>query len=294
MLKRQSDFDLLVQFIIYRFKEKQHVNLTAQKGAQIDKYLYIIDDPKEQSLLGEEDAKRLGIVKLNPEGATHEVIPPAETIKRISYPTKSNYDSNNKDETSAHKTNSRAIIDKQMQQILEQFPESFSDNTRKFEGDRIKIHVRPNVNLVVQPPRHIPLHYVDRLHDEIIKMVDEDIIESPLETEEPGTYISNLVITDKKWDPQRIRVTLDCQQVNKDICQTHEPIPTTEELWHKLEGSNRFSVINITNCYYKFEIKPEARKFYRFRSPWGIYHFKRMVVGTSPASSDTKTCSRDN
>ena len=181
-----------------------------------------------------------------------------------------------------------------MQQILEQFPESFSDNTRKFKGDRIKIHVRPNVNLVVQPPRHIPLHYVDRLHDEIIKMVDEDIIESPLETEEPGTYISNLVITDKKWDPQRIRVTLDCQQVNKDICQTHEPIPTTEELWHKLEGSNRFSVINITNCYYKFEIKPEARKFYRFRSPWGIYHFKRMVVGTSPASSDTKTCSRDN
>ena len=78
-------------------------------------------------------------------------------------------------------------------------------------------------------------------------MVDEDIIEGPLETEEPGTYISNLVITDKKWDPQRIRVTLDCQQVNKDIYQTHEPIPTTEELRHKLEGSNRFSVIDIAN-----------------------------------------------
>ena len=34
---------------------KAHVNLTAQKGAQIDTYVYIIDDPKEQSLLGEED-----------------------------------------------------------------------------------------------------------------------------------------------------------------------------------------------------------------------------------------------
>ena len=91
-------------------------------------------------------------------------------------------------------------------------------------------------------------------------MVDEDIIEGPLETEEPGTYIGNLVITDKKWDPQRIRVTLDCQQVNKDIYQTHEPIPTTEELQHKLEGSNHFSVIDITNCYYQFKIEPEARK----------------------------------
>ena len=177
---------------------KAHVNLTAQKGAQIDTYVYIIDDPKEQSLLGEEDAKRLGIVKLNPEGATHVVIPLAETINCISYPTKSNYDSNNKDETSAHETNSRAVIDKQMQQILEQFPELFSNNTRKFKGDPIKIHVRSNVNPVVEPPQRIPLHYVDRLLAEIKKMVDEDIIEGPLETEEPGTYISNLVITDKK------------------------------------------------------------------------------------------------
>ena len=69
---------------------KAHVNLTALKGAKIDTYVYIIDDPKEQSLLGEEDAKRLGLVKLNPKGATHEVISPAETIKCISYPTKSN------------------------------------------------------------------------------------------------------------------------------------------------------------------------------------------------------------
>ena len=173
-----------------------------------------------------------------------------------------------------------------MQQILAQFPEHFSSNTGKFKGDPVKIHVRPNANPVVQPPRRIPLHYVDQLRDEIIKMVDEDIIECPLETEEPGTYISNLVITDKKWDPKRIRVTLVCQQVNKDIYQTHEPIPTTEELRNKLEESNRFSVIDITNCYYLFEIEPEARKLHRFRSPWEIYRFKRMVIGTSPASSE--------
>jgi len=71
-------------------------------------------------------------------------------------------------------------------------------------------------------------------------MLKEDIIEGPLETEEPGSYLSNLVITEKKWDPNRIRITLDCQQVNKDIFKTHEPIPTTEELRHSLKGSNRF------------------------------------------------------
>ena len=104
-----------------------------------------------------------------------------------------------------------------MQQIVEQFPELFSNNARKFKGDPIKIHVKPNATPVVQPPQHIPLHCIDHLHDEIKKMVDEDIIEGPLKTEEPGSYISNLVVTDRKWDPKQIRVTLDCQQVNKDI-----------------------------------------------------------------------------
>lgn len=117
-------------------------------------------------------------------------------------------------------------------------------------------------------------------------MLKEDIIEGPLETEEPGSYLSNLVITEKKWDPNRIRITLDCQQVNKDIFKTHEPIPTTEELRHSLKGSNRFSVIDITNCYHQFEIEPNARKLFTFRTPWGIFRYKRMVQGTSPASSE--------
>ena len=53
-------------------------------------------------------------------------------------------------------------------------------------------------------------------------MIDEDVIEEPLEPEEPGTYLSNLVITDKKWYPKKIRVTLDCHQVNKNIFHIHE------------------------------------------------------------------------
>jgi len=51
-----------------------------------------------------------------------------------------------------------------------------------------------------------------------------------------GTYHCNLVITDKKWDTSKIRITLDCQQVNKDIFQTHKPIPTTEERRRALKG----------------------------------------------------------
>ena len=116
-------------------------------------------------------------------------------------------------------------IDANMKKIISQFPALFSAKTGKFQGPPIKIQVHSNATPVVQPSLRIPLHYMERLQSEIIKMSKDDIIEGPLEIEEPGTYISNLVITDKKWDPEKIRVTLDCQQVNKDVYQTHEPIP---------------------------------------------------------------------
>ena len=88
------------------------------------------------------------------------------------------------------------------------------------------------------------MHYQAALKKEIRNMVTDDIIEGPLYKEEPGTFISNLVITDKK-DNRGIRVTLDCQVVNKNIYSTHEPMPTVEELRHEFEGSELFSVIDM-------------------------------------------------
>ena len=136
---------------------------------------------------------------------------------------------------------------------------------------------------------------MEPVEKELSNMICDDIIEGPLEVEEPDTYISNLVITDKKWDQsgKKIRVTLDCQAANKDISQTHEPIPTSDELQHKLAGSNRFSILDIANCFHQFEIELVARKLFTFHSPWEIFRYKRMVICTSTASSEIKKCIRE-
>ena len=73
------------------------------------------------------------------------------------------------------------------------------------------------------------MHYWETLRWELGKMKEEDIIKGPITIEEPGTFLSNLVITDKKGK-DRICVTLDCQAVNKAIYATHEPIPTPQYL----------------------------------------------------------------
>ena len=85
----------------------------------------------------------------------------------------------------------------------------FSNATGKFKGSPIRINVTKEVTPVVQPRRRIPLYNRDRLEAELKRMLEDDIIEGQLDKEEPGTFISNLVITDKN-DTDQIRVTLDC------------------------------------------------------------------------------------
>ena len=77
-------------------------------------------------------------------------------------------------------------------------------------------------------------------------MIEQDVIQGPLSEEEEGSWVSNLVITDKKWDGaqeegQRTQIctNLDLRPLNTFMYQTHEPIPTPEELRHNLAGSNK-------------------------------------------------------
>ena len=57
---------------------------------------------------------------------------------------------------------------------------------------------------------------------------------------------------------------------------------------HKLKGSDRFSVIDITNCYHQFPLEEDAKKLYCFRTPEGIFRHETLVQGTSPASGEAQ------
>ena len=257
-------------------KGKAKVTLQAENGVEIETWIYVVNDKNEQSLFGKADVIRLGIVQLNLQGAETEV------IKKISFIPKESVSADNIIVSGGE---TQQAIDKRMQDIIEDFQSVFTDIIGRFRGEPIKIQVKSNAVLVIQAPRRIPLHCSERAKTELEKIISEDIIEGPIDTEEPGTFLSNLVITAKKGT-DKIRVTLDCQELNKSMYPTHEPIPTVEELRHEVRGSDRFSSLDFTNCYYQFEIEENVRKLYAFRTPWGTYRYKRMVMGTSPESSE--------
>ena len=271
---------------------KAIVSLQAKNGARIQTVVYIINDRKEQSLLGKYDAIRLGIVKISPDGAKEAVAvedlelddKDEEVMQQISYLKKNSAPSVGV--VSGGETQEE--IDARMQKMIKDNPTLFSNRTGRYKGDPIHIHMKDDASAKVAPSRSIPLQYHARLDKEINAMLDDGVITGPLKTVPPDMYISNLVITTKKWDPEKIRVTLDCQAVNENIHKSHEPIPTIEQLRHEFQGSDRFSIIDITNCYHQFPLDEESKKLFGFRLPSGIYRYETLVQGVSPASGEAQ------
>ena len=249
------------------------MKLRAAAGAVITTYVYINDDDKETSLLGKGDAQRLGIIRINLAGEKDEVTEKGEAVsnkcRRLSLVKKSEL---KKDRTPVNEQE----VDAAMGKIKKEFSNVFG-GIGKYRGDPVKIQMAENVKPVIQAPRRIPLHYLNPLKQHLEELVANDVIEGPLKEEEEGTWISNLVVTEKKWDEakpgsrQQIRANLDLRPLNKHVYQTHEPIPTPEELRHKLKGSSRFTTLDMVHSFHQFEVEEAAKRLFTFRSPWGLY-----------------------
>ena len=264
------------------------VRLRAEAGAIITTFVYINDDANESSLLGKRDAQRLGIVKIDLRGEKAEVklqgeaeADPCRRLRQIK-----------RNELAEERTKvNQDKVDDVMNKIVNEHKDVFG-GIGQYKGDPVQIQMAEDIKPVIQAPRRIPLHYMEPLKQHLEEMVLNDVIEGPLKEEEKGSWISNLVITDKKWDEgkpgerQQIRANLDLRPLNKHVYQTHEPIPTPEELKHKLKGSDRFSALDMVHSFHQFVLEDKARKLFTCRTPWGLYRYKRLVMGNSPASSE--------
>ena len=92
-------------------------------------------------------------------------------------------------------------------------------------------------------------------------------------------WVSNVVITAKKYDASggeeedrsKIRVNLDMRQMEQAVKMVHLPIPTCDQLRHKFEGGDRYSVIDLNHAFHQFKIDEESSKLFVFTTPFGLY-----------------------
>ena len=108
-------------------------------------------------------------------------------------------------------------------------------------------------------------------------MLEQYIIEY---VKHPVQRISTIVIVPKKDD---LRICLDMRQVNKAVLREHYPLPTFEELLHKLLECKIFSKLDIKQAYYQLELDESCRHITTFITPLGLMRYKRLLFGLSSA-----------
>ena len=64
------------------------------------------------------------------------------------------------------------------------------------------------------------------------------------------------------------------------------PIPMAAEMRHEFRGSDRYSVLDMNHALHQFVMTEESMKLFVSYTPWGLYCFNTLVMGTAPASSE--------
>lgn len=164
--------------------------------------------------------------------------------------------------------------------IVEDYPDVFS-GLGTLKNHEVKFHIDPDFKPVAQPARPVPFHLRKKFEQEITKMEENGIIE---EHHGPAPWISNVVLAPK--DDGKMRVTVDMRQANKAIRSTNVPIPRVEEVKAKLSGCKVFSKLDFNSAFHQLKIDEESRYITVFHAGNRLMRYKKLTMGTKPASGE--------
>ena len=150
----------------------------------------------------------------------------------------------------------------------------------------IHIFTKPGVVPIQQKQRPVALHYKDRLKAHLEELAAGGVVVGPLESKDATGWVSNPVITDKRWSNTQIRVNLDLRHMKDAVQTSHFPMPTPSQLRHNFAGSDRYSTLDMNHAYHQFPLDEESKNLFVFYTPWGLYKYNTLVMGVHTASSE--------
>jgi hypothetical protein len=180
--------------------------------------------------------------------------------------------------------------------LKSQFPHLFSGKLGCAKGVSVKLEVDPNVRPVRQPLRSIAFNLRKAVGRELMKQVEQGILEQVTSKSGPTPWIANLVVVPKdkrayaNWVSKRtdyeldVRLTCDSKQLNKALLRTRYPGKTIEDLIYLVNGARVFSKLDLTKAFHQLELAEESRNLTTITTHLGLFRYLRLHMGISVAS----------
>ena len=139
--------------------------------------------------------------------------------------------------------------------------------TDVFEGlgclaDPYHIEIDPTAQLVIHPPRKVPVTLREPLRLELEIMVEENIL-APVS--EATDWVSSMVTVVK---PNKLRICIDPKDLNRAIKRPHYPLPTVEEVATSLSKAKVFSVLDAKSGFWQVPLDDASSRLTTFNTPF--------------------------
>ena len=177
---------------------------------------------------------------------------------------------------SVSSTSGRTVAD----ELVDSYPELFQ-GIGKLKDFQVKLHINKDVQPTCQPHRRVPFHIRKKVEDELLKLENDDIIET---VTGPTPWVSPIVTPPKPKDPDKVRICVDMRQANTAIQRERHITPTMDDVIHELNGATVFSKLDLAAGYHQLELHPASRYITTFTTHQGLRRYKRLNFGISSAA----------
>lgn len=162
--------------------------------------------------------------------------------------------------------------------MLQEFPELFTEGLGKFNGPPVEIHVNENAKSVFCRARSVPYALRSKIEDAIDRNVREGIWQ-PVQYSD---WAAPLVPVQKS--DGTIRLCGDYKVTCNRVCEVDKyPIPKVSDVFSKLAGGKTFSKIDLSQAYSQIPVHETSQKYLTVNTHKGLYQVTRLPFGVSSA-----------
>ena len=159
--------------------------------------------------------------------------------------------------------------------LINEFSDVFSKDERDIGQCDVtahKIQIEPGSRPVKLPNRRMPLHYEQDLQEKVDSFLEKKLItpcHSPYSA--PGKLVPN--------KNGKLCLVIDYRQLNKQTIKSCWPIPSIEEIFDTLEGSEYFTTIDMSCGFHQLPMEEGSQDLTAFSTPFGNFKWLRMPMG---------------
>ena len=159
--------------------------------------------------------------------------------------------------------------------VLSCFPKPFNNELDVYPHEKIHLDIDPTVPPQITRAYPVPRPQLQLFKDELDRLVSIGVLEPGGRSE----WISGTFITPKK--DSHVHWVSDFRALNKAIKHKVYPIPHIQDILSCRNGYKFLSKLDISMQYYTFELDDESKELCTIATPFGLYRYCRLSMGTS-------------